>query len=106
MSGLSELRKSFSRLRMNDFNAHLAHKFLQLLRSSGERGESAEMHGNDRLGTQQSARVGSLTRAHGVVVADGDHGDVRLVELANDVHVAEDVGVTGVVDLHVVLKMN
>ena len=60
------------------------------------------MHGDDRFRLQQFAGVGGFARAHGVVIADRQHGNLRRIELADDRHVAEHVGVAGVVDLHAV----
>ncbi len=60
------------------------------------------MHGDDVLDLQELQGVGGLARAHGVVVADGQAGQVGLVELADDAHVAEDAGVARMVELEAV----
>lgn len=82
------------------FNAEIGDAAAQFLSSSGEQWERAEVHRDDDLRAQKLARVGGFVGTHGEDVADGDHGDLRRVELVDDVHVTEDVGVTGVVNLH------
>ena len=80
-----------------------------LLKSAGRpvsTGNVAEVHGDDGIGLQQIAGVCGLARAHGVVIADGQHGDVRRVEFANDGHVSEDVGIAGVINLDAVIKLD
>ena len=64
------------------------------------------MHRDDRLGFEQPASIGSLSRRHGVVIADRQHGDLRRIELADDLHIAENIGVAGVVDSHSVLELH
>ncbi len=64
------------------------------------------MHGDDHLRFQQTAGVGGLTRPHGENIANGQHHQVRLIQLMDDVHVAENVGVAGMVDLHSILKLD
>ena len=64
------------------------------------------MHGDDRLRLQQIAGVCGFARPHGVVVADGQHGNLGRIEVANDGHVTEHIGIAGVVDLHSVGKLD
>ena len=51
------------------------------------------------LALQQIAGIGSFARPHGVVIADRHHGDVRRIELVNDPHIAENIGIAGMINL-------
>ena len=72
---------------------------MQLAGSAGQLREGAEVHGDYGFGLQEFAGVGRLARRHGEMVADGQHDNFGRVEIADDGHVAEDVGVAGVVEL-------
>ena len=64
------------------------------------------MHGNDGFRFQQVAGISGLTRTHGVVITDGQHSNSRRIEVANDCHVAKDVGVAGMIYLDAVFKFD
>src|SRR5579864_4660678 len=66
-----------------DFNPQVGNAALQFLRRAGELGEGPIMHGNYGLGTQQAASVASLPRTHGVVVADGQQGNIGLIDFVD-----------------------
>jgi hypothetical protein len=54
---------------------------------------------------EELERHGSLLRPHGVVIADWQHSEIGLVDPADELHVAEDAGVSGEVDLLAVLQL-
>ena len=58
------------------------------------------------FGLQQIAGIGGFARRHGVVVADRNHDNLRRIQIANDGHVAEHIGIAGVVNLHAVGEFN
>ncbi len=78
---------------------YVGHELLQLAGSAGQLREGAEVHGDYGFGLEEFAGIGGLARRHGEMVADGQHDDFGRVEIADDSHVAEDVGVAGVVEL-------
>jgi len=53
---------------------------------------------------QELERHRRLPRAHGEVVADREDGHLRSVDAADQLHVAEDVGVAGEVEGRTVLE--
>ena len=73
-----------------------------LMKSSGFWGEQAErgvMAGNDRLQIEEIVhRIGRGARTHGEAVADRHEADLRLVELLDQLHVAEQAGIAEMVD--------
>src|SRR5712691_620396 len=81
----------------------LRRELLQLVGGAGQQAERAPVAGDDALHVEQLDGDGSFLRAHRVMVADRDHRDVRLVDAADQLHVAEHAGVAGEVDLLVVL---
>ena len=60
------------------------------------------MHGDYPFRAQQPAGEGGLPRAHGEEVADGQEGQLRVVELLDQRHVGEDVGVAREVERAIV----
>src|SRR6185437_6491291 len=68
--------------------------------------EGAKMHGNHSLGLEQLAGVGGFTRTHGKHVPYGQHRQVRLIELVNNVHVAKHIGVSCVINLESVSEVD
>src|SRR6266702_4791673 len=64
------------------------------------------MHGNHGFRLEQAAGIGGLFRTHGKHVADGQYAQIWLVQFPDDGHVAEDVGVSGMVDLEAVCEFN
>jgi len=56
------------------------------------------MHGNDVFDSEKTYGMGGFARAHGEGVADGKACELRLVEFRNQLHIAEEAGVAGVVD--------
>src|ERR1017187_8936843 len=69
---------------------------------AGERRKRAEVHRDHFVRAQQAAGEGSLARAHGEEVADGQEGQFRVVELLDQRHVGEDVGVAREVERAIV----
>src|SRR5580765_3786417 len=63
------------------------------------------MHGDDGFGFEKFAGIGRFTRRHGEKIADRQHSDFRRIEIANDGHIAEDVRVAGVVNLHTIREL-
>ena len=53
---------------------------------------------------KQPNRLRGFVRAHGEVIADGQECQLRLIQLLNQRHVGEDVGVSREVDATVVLE--
>src|SRR5208283_3535873 len=64
-----------------------------------------EVHRNDRFRLQQFTGIGSLARRHSEKVADGQHGNLGRVKVADDGHVVEDVGIARVVELDSVREL-
>ena len=62
------------------------------------------MAGDAALDAEQLECDSGFLRAHRVVVADRQDGDVGLVDAADQLHVAEDARVAGEVDLRSVLE--
>ena len=79
---------------------------LELLRSAREDGEGAERHGDEFLDIRQEVLggVSSLPRAHADAVSDWEHRQVGLVDVVDQLHVAEDVRVASVVNPQVVVR--
>ena len=55
---------------------------------------------------EQAGREGRCHGVHREVPADGQDGEVRPVQLADEGHVAEGLGVTGVIDAIAVLELD
>jgi len=70
----------------------------ELIGRACEHGKRGVVHGDDVFCAEEADGVGGFARAHGEKVADGEHGEVRFVEFADEFHVAEDGGVAGVID--------
>ena len=101
------LADRLSRLHRDNFNvvqAEAAQGILQLGRCSDQDWECAVVHGNDVLDAEHAHGNGGLAWAHCVEVPDGQHGYVGLVQFADELHVAEGAGVTGMIDFEAVLK--
>ena len=64
------------------------------------------MHGDDRARLQQATGIGRLFWAHGEVITNRKHDDIRRIKLADNFHVTENVGVASVVDPHAVGKFD
>mmetsp|Transcript_24002 Transcript_24002/g.36876 ORF Transcript_24002/g.36876 Transcript_24002/m.36876 type:complete len:331 (-) Transcript_24002:24-1016(-) len=79
---------------------------LELLWGSGENGEGAEVHRNNLGRSRQEFLHGvrGLVRAHSEAVSDGEHGNIRFVQRVDQLHVGENVGVSGMVDSQVVAR--
>ena len=56
------------------------------------------MHGDNVFYSEQSDGAGGLARAHSVEIADGEESDIGLVEFADEFHVAEDGGISCVIN--------
>ena len=84
----------------------MAGEFLELLRGSGQWGKCAEVHGNYFLDPQKLAGISGFPRTHGKEVSNGQHRQIRLVKLPNEFHVAEKIGIAGVVNLKLVGELN
>ena len=89
--------KSFARLHLQYF--HVRQPVSATRGRSGQHRKRPEVHGDNCFRLQQFAGIGGFARRHGEMVADRQHGNLRRVELANDGHVAKDIGVAGVVNL-------
>src|SRR5439155_7091438 len=66
---------------------------LQLVGRPLEEREGAVVAGDAALRPQQLERYAGLARVHREVAADRQNGDVRAVDPADQLHVAEDAGV-------------
>ena len=53
-----------------------------------------------------SSAAAAAARVHGVVAADRQDGDLRAEPSLDEAHVAEEVGVAGVVDRRAVLELD
>ena len=65
---------------------------------AGERREGSKVQREDDLGLDQAHGQCRFGWAHGVMAADGEHGDLGPVKIANQAHVAEDRRVAGMVE--------
>src|ERR1700761_7043803 len=63
--------------------------FLQLLRTSSQQREGAEVHGNDLFYLQQLGCIRSLFRPHSVVIADGEESKIGMVNIRVQSHLRE-----------------
>src|SRR5918994_1200994 len=79
---------------------------LKLLRGARHEREGPVVHRDDVLYAEEPGRVGRLERAHHYLVADGQQGEVRVVDLPNQAHVAEDRSVARVVQLEATLELD
>ncbi len=64
------------------------------------------MHGNDCFGFEQLASIRRLARAHGEVIADRQHDNLRRIELPDDGHISKNIYIAGVVNLDSIFKFN
>src|SRR5215469_18015858 len=71
---------------------------------SGQQRKGSPMHGNHCLWLEQPASISSLFGTHGEKIANWQQGEIRPVEVTDDLHVAEDIGVSGVVNFEPVIK--
>ena len=64
-----------------------------------------EHHRNDRSHARQEVlrSIGRRSRVHANDSADGQHRNIRPVEFVDQLHIAEEVGRTGVVQAHVMV---
>jgi len=60
--------------------------------------ECVVMHGEDEAGLEEFGGGDGVRGAHGEIVADGEHGDVDFVALAEQLHLESEGGVAGMVD--------
>ena len=86
-------------------DSHVIALFLELLWSSSEHWERVEVHWDDKMWSWQEVLdgVSSLSWTHTEAVADWEASDVGLVELIDQFHVGENIGVTSAVDPQVVI---
>jgi hypothetical protein len=63
------------------------------------------MEGYHSGNAKQLHRLGGCARTHREVAADGQEGDVRAVQLANERHVPEHIRVSGEIDAPSVLQL-
>src|SRR5260370_23540473 len=81
-----------------DFEAGDVARFLaQGFGRAGEDRERSVVHGHDVLYAEEAYGVGGFARTHSIEIADGQTGHIRAIEFADELHVAENSGVTGVV---------
>jgi len=67
------------------------------LRRPREKGEGAIVHGDDHFGLQELASLGRLSRPHDVMIPYREHGDFRLIKLADEAQVVEEARISSVV---------
>src|SRR5439155_24807280 len=94
-SALSNLAR-FPGLERDDFDARCL--LPELVRGAGEQREGAVMARDAALAAEQLERDAGLARVHREVPADWEDGDVRRVDPADQLHVAENARVPGEVD--------
>ena len=92
------LRNCLARLHLPDF--HFGRELLQLARPTRQHWEGSEVHGNDGFRLQELAGIGGFARPHSVVIANRNHGNMWRIKLVDDPHIAEDVGVAGMINLY------
>src|SRR5215471_5258122 len=95
-----------ARLHGLQLNREILDTLLQVLGRSCQQWESSKMHGNHHPWLQQPTSIRGFARPHGKHVSDWEHGHVRAIELVDDLHVAENVRVSGMIDLDSVLELN
>src|SRR5579859_858366 len=91
-------------VQFDDFYPEIAGQVFKFGGGSSQHGKCSVMNRDNRLGPQQAASVGSFAGSHGEVIANGQQGEVWFVEIVHKLHVAEDRGVAGVVDLQSILE--
>src|SRR5579859_3567564 len=93
------LWKSFARCQRMDGEAGNVGGFLsQLFGGACEHREGCVVHWDDVFHAEEADGVSRLPRAHRENIADGENGEVGLVEFADELHVAENGGVAGVIN--------
>ena len=73
--------------------------FCKRARRADEHRKRAEVHGDDSFRLQQVAGIRGFARPHRVVIADRQQGEVGCVELADNPHIAEHIGIPGMINL-------
>jgi hypothetical protein len=92
------LAESLAGVGMDDFDAGAGEFFLKGGGIAGEGGEGSEVDGEDGFRAQEFCGDGGAFGAHGVVVADGEHGNLRVMQVADELHVGEHAGIAGMVE--------
>src|SRR5262249_4414362 len=94
-----------ARLDLDDLDRCVTKRRLELRRRAVDHGNRPVVHG-DRLlrGDIFAKREGGPLRIHRKMPADAHERQIRLVAAADERHVAENVGVTAMVDLESVLQ--
>lgn len=86
-------------------HSHFIALFFKFLGGAGQNWERAEVHWNNKMWGWQEILdgVGGLSWTHAKAVTDWEASDVGLVELVNQFHVREDIGVSSVIDSKIVV---
>src|SRR5215218_3309858 len=84
----------------------LVHVLLILLGGAWQEREGAVVYRDDVPDAEEPSGVCSLEGAHYHLVADRQESEVRAVELPDQLHVAEDGGVSRVVELEAALELD
>ena len=82
------------------------HQLLQLAWPACQHRERSEVHGNHGFRFKEFAGISSFARAHRVVIADWNHGNLWRVKFVDDPHIAENVGVARVIDLYAIGELD
>ena len=97
----------FAGLHVEHLDRRIAERRLEFGRRAIDHGERAVVHRDHLLRTDEFAQgVSSAFRVHREMAADADESEIRFVEATDERHVAEHVGVAGVVDLEAVLELD
>src|SRR5262245_32532446 len=92
-------RECLSFLRHDHLGRVPLHRAAELVRGPLDDGKRAVMTWNRGLKLEEAFdRERRSGRAHGETIADRDHGDGRLMDLRNQTHVGENVGVAEMID--------
>src|SRR5207237_9632513 len=83
------LRQRLTVLQRNHLCTAAFNELRKLGWTASEDWERVEMHGNHKFRLQQFAGICRLARRHGEKVADGEHHQLRCVELVDNSHIAE-----------------
>ena len=78
----------------------------QLVRRPGQDRERAVVERDDVLHAEQLHGQRRRRRVHREVPTDRQHGEIRVVQVADQRHVAEDLRVAGVIDAVAILELH
>lgn len=87
------------------FNAHLVALLFEFLWGSGKDWEGVEVHWDNGLwgGKEMLGGISGFTWSHSEAITNWKESNVWLIELIDELHVGEDVGVSSMVESDIVV---